>query len=193
MSNLFDKPYNDPLQYYWYEEGFSKEELKRIEEAVQNIPAEDATVFGGPADGIRSSSIRWIPNNNEWAWVYNRLKRYIVEANDELWKFDLTSLNEQIQYTEYYDVSNGHYGWHQDIGPGVGSQRKISITVQLSDSDEYEGGDLQFMHGSTSVVNAPRGAGVVVIFPSYMMHQVTEVTKGTRKSFVLWVGGDHYK
>ena len=190
---LFKRPQNNPQEFYWFAEGFTKEELKQIEEGVAEIPAEEATTFGETTESIRSSSVRWIPMNEKWGWVYNKLKAYIEEANNELWNFDLVSMPEEIQYTEYYDANNGHYGWHQDIGPGVGSHRKISITVQLSDSDEYEGGDLQLMYGTNSIVTAARGAGVVVIFPSYMMHQVTQVTKGTRKSFVLWVGGDHFK
>ena len=71
--------------------------------------------------------------------------------------------------------------------------RKVSITVQLSDTDDYEGGNLEIWSGGDNVKIAPRGRGNVVIFPSYMMHRVTPVTKGTRKSFVLWVGGEHYR
>ena len=197
MNNVFEKPYNDPQQYYWFENGFTKEELNKIEREVESIPLEPATIFSSTtaevADEIRSSSVRWIPQDSQWFWVYNKLKNYIKEANDTLWNFDLVSMPEQIQYTEYYADAKGHYGWHQDIGPGIGSHRKISVTVQLSEADDYEGGELEFMYGSNSTVTAPRGAGVVVIFPSYMMHQVSEVTKGTRKSFVLWVGGEHYK
>lgn len=115
-----------------------------------------------------------------------------VQAN-QVWNFDLISVPESIQYTEYYDTAEGHYDWHQDIGPGSASLRKVSITVQLSEADEYEGGDLEMWQGGSSVCTAPRGAGVVFIFPSYMMHRVTKVTKGTRRSFVLWVGGQHYK
>jgi PKHD-type hydroxylase len=118
---------------------------------------------------------------------------YASTANNEVWKFNLISAQELIQYTEYYDTAEGHYDWHQDIGPGIGSQRKVSITVQLSEADEYEGGDLEMWSGGNHVAVAERGAGVVFIFPSYMMHRVTKVTKGTRRSFVLWVGGDHYR
>jgi len=103
------------------------------------------------------------------------------------------SAPEFIQYTEYYASEGGHYDWHQDIGPGMGSLRKVSITVQLSDTNEYEGGDLEIWQGGQSILQAPRGAGNVVIFPSYMMHRVKRVEKGTRRSFVLWVGGQHYK
>ena len=193
MNNLFEKPYNDPQQYYWFENGFSEFQLSKIEADVQEIKPQFANTFGNVTDGIRSSTVRWIPQDENWEWLYNTLREYIEEANKQLWGFDLVSMPEQIQYTEYHADQKGHYGWHQDIGPGEGSQRKVSVTVQLSESDEYEGGELQFMYGSNSYVSAPRGAGVVVVFPSYMMHQVTEVTKGTRKSFVLWVGGEHYK
>ena len=79
-----------------------------------------------------------------------------------------------------------------DCGANMQRQRKVSLTVQLTDGDDYEGGDLQLWRGNTRL-NAPRGKGTVVIFPSYMMHRVTEVTKGTRESLVLWVGGDHYR
>ena len=118
-----------------------------------------------------------------------------MEANDALWHFDLHCLTDDIQYTEYYADKGGHYGWHQDMGPGDMSKRKISLTVQLSDPSEYEGGDLEYFRGGDpeKADKAPRGKGVVFIFPSYMMHRVTKVTKGTRRSFVLWVGGEHYK
>jgi PKHD-type hydroxylase len=118
---------------------------------------------------------------------------YIVQANDTLWQFELVSAPELIQFTEYHAEDEGHYTWHQDIGPDSASLRKISVTVQLSDPEDYEGGDLQLWQGGNSVQTAERGAGVVFIFPSYMMHRVSKVTKGVRRSFVLWVGGEHYK
>ena len=183
--------------YYWYKEGFSREELNKIYDGVARLPLNDATVFGSDnpeiIKKIRSSSVKWIPKNDEWMWLYEKLMDMAATANNEVWKFNLISANELIQYTEYYDTQEGHYDWHQDIGPGIGTQRKVSITVQLSEADEYEGGDLEMWSGGDNVAVAERGAGVVFIFPSYMMHRVTKVTKGTRRSFVLWVGGDHYR
>jgi PKHD-type hydroxylase len=194
---LFDPQTNDSQNYYWYQEGFSKEELQKIYKDVATLPFQEATLIGN-ADPeaikkIRSSSIKWIPKTPQWNWLYEKLMSLAVQANDTLWHFDLISAPELIQYTEYYDNADGHYDWHQDIGPGNPSLRKVSITVQLSDSDEYEGGDLEMWQGGTAIQVAPRGAGVTFIFPSYMMHRVTKVTKGTRRSFVLWVGGQHYR
>ena len=193
----FKKSETDTQNYYWFQSGFSKEELDVIYKGVDKIPFHGASLLGNSnvdeIKNIRSSSVKWIPKNEEWMWLYQKLMDMASTANDELWNFNLISVPELIQYTEYYDVEGGHYTWHQDIGTGVGSHRKISITVQLSEPDEYEGGDLEIFKGGESYVTAERGAGVVFIFPSYMMHRVTKVTKGTRRSFVLWVGGDHYR
>jgi PKHD-type hydroxylase len=193
MPYTFKKPYNDPQNFYWFENGFSKQELDRVLKQVDTLPFHKASTFGESDKSVRSSSVKWIPQTDEWAWLYTKLMEFAEQANNTLWNFDLVSAPELIQYTEYYASENGHYDWHQDIGPNEGSLRKVSITVQLSDADEYEGGDLELWQGGPAASQAPRGAGVVFIFPSYMMHRVTPVTKGTRKSFVLWVGGEHFK
>lgn len=190
----FKRRENEPQNYYWFKKGFSKEELEKIYNDLENVPFEKATTLDGESEKeIRSSRIKWIPMNDEWGWLYQKLMNMAAEANNELWDFDLISADEKIQYTEYLAEDEGHYTWHQDIGPGMASQRKVSITVQLSESDEYEGGDLQLWTGGESVMSSQRGAGVTVLFPSYLMHRVTKVTKGKRRSFVLWVGGQHYK
>jgi len=194
MAYVFGQETNDPQEFYWYQNGFSKEELEKIYNDVAELPFQEATTFSNDGDkSVRSSSVKWIPQDEKWEWLYNRLMELAVEANNKLWKFDLISAPELIQYTEYYASEEGHYDWHQDIGPNEGSLRKVSITVQLSEADEYEGGDLQLWMGGNSVINSARGAGVVVVFPSYLMHRVSKVTKGTRRSFVLWIGGQHYK
>jgi len=205
MSNyLYDTEENDPQQYYWFREALTKEEVDKVIKMASELPeAHRATTLGQGEEGAtstRSSMIKWIPQNSDWDWLYKRMMHCSVEANDNCWKFDLQSVLESIQYTEYYAHENGHYDWHQDIGRGaLPSKRKVSITIQLSESEEYEGGELMLCTGSNgkgvldNTIDCPRGKGVGVLFPSYMMHRVTPVTKGTRKSLVLWVGGSHYR
>jgi len=197
MKNYtFHPKQNEATQYYYFNQGFSKQELDAISRGVSNIPFEIATTGNG-IDEIRNSKIKWIPQNDEWNWLYDKLIQMAAEANEVLWHFDLTTAPEGIQYTEYHASDNGKYEWHQDIGPGDLSIRKVSITVQLSDDTEYAGGDLKFFMGGETIegntIDAPRGIGTVVIFPSYMYHAVKPVTRGVRKSFVLWLGGGHYK
>lgn len=195
MSFLFSKELNDPQNYYYYTNGFNSEELDKVYKDVATLDFEQATTIDSKSNGkeIRSSSVKWIPNTSQWSWLYFKLMDLAVQANNALWHFDLYSVQDLIQYTEYYATENGHYTWHQDFGPGTPSLRKISITVQLSGPDEYEGGDLEYWQGGNNIIQAPKDKGVVFIFPSYMMHRVTPVTKGIRRSFVLWVGGEHYK
>jgi PKHD-type hydroxylase len=190
----FDQPPSDLLSLYSFQQGFSKEELKKIEEDIHTLPWQVASTTGGEKE-MRKSNIKWIPQHDNFFWLYERLANMAVEANNRLWKFDLQQIPEQIQYTEYHAPS-GHYDWHVDIGSDALSKRKISITVQLSESDEYEGGDLELFRGGSmngSFIQAERNAGCVFLFPSYIMHRITPVTRGIRKSFVLWLGGSHYR
>lgn len=196
MNNRFTPQENEAQQYYWFDQGFTPQELKWIEDGVSDIPYQRAITQSGINDD-RKSNIKWIPQSDQWEWLYQKLIQMADHANKELWRFDLYTAPELIQYTEYEASESGKYDWHQDVGDNDLSIRKVSITVQLSDSEEYEGGDLCFWQGGESldknVLVAPRGKGNVVLFPSYLLHSVKPVTKGTRKSFVLWLGGGHYK
>tara|TARA_Y100000768_G_scaffold30720_1_gene20312 strand:- start:888 stop:1484 length:597 start_codon:yes stop_codon:yes gene_type:complete len=198
MNKVFEMPpkENDSTNWYFFEDGFNKEELNKIEKDTAKLPLHTASTFGGDNTDTRSSRIKWVPQNTQWWWLYEKLANYAAEANN-IWNFDLVTMPEQIQYTEYLASNDGKYEWHQDIGPGMGSLRKVSITVQLSEPNEYEGGDLELYLGGSfekpNIEKSPRKAGCVFIFPSYLMHRVAPVTKGTRKSFVLWLGGGHYK
>lgn len=198
MAYSFKRDQNDPQQYYWFESGLTKEELIKFNNLILNLEYQDATIIGESVSGeksldVRSSKIKWIPHSDDWNWLYNKFQDMIAEANDELWNFNIYDIVEEIQYTEYHASDMGHYDWHQDIGPGDASLRKISLTVQLTDSNLYEGRDLEIWQGGEVRDKTPRGSGIVIIFPSYMMHRVTPVTKGVRRSLVLWVGGEHYK
>jgi PKHD-type hydroxylase len=89
----------------------------------------------------------------------------------------------------YYYPTGGFLDWHMDIGKGFMSTRKLGITLQLSEESEYDGGDLEFMTSE----KAPRARGAVVIFPTYMMHRVSKVTRGERYSLVSWAHGPPYR
>ena len=81
-----------------------------------------------------------------------------------------------------------------------GKIRKISMSLQLTDGSEYEGGDLEFCSENipskdrefTSCKDA-RNKGTFIFFPSFLFHRVKPVTKGIRKSLVVWFIGRPYK
>jgi len=83
----------------------------------------------------------------------------------------------------------GHLDWHMDIGQGNVNRRKLATTVQLSDPDEYEGGDLIFKDYHNREVIAPKEKGTIIVFDSRVPHKVTRVTTGRRVSIVTWMYG----
>ena len=181
----------DQTNYYWFKEGFTLNEIKSIENLSMDFPYEKATTVSSEPDSeARKSKIKWLHLNSKTDWVYNKIVDMAIEANTT-WKFNLHSIIDSIQYTEYYE-GGGQYDWHVDIGPKNISHRKVSVTIQLSDTNDYEGGDLELWTGSGHF-KLPRDKGVATFFPSFTMHRVTPVTKGIRKSLVLWIGGEHYK
>ena len=175
---------------YIFEEAFNDEELEWINNLQELYPFQEATIMGDNSN-IRKSEIKWLHNNERSFWVYEKICRLAMEANSRIWKFNLHSVIDAIQYTVYYE-GGGHYDWHVDIGPSSISDRKISCSVQLSNPDKYEGGDLEIWSGG-EFKTIERKQGSAIFFPSFLMHRVTPVTKGTRKSLVLWMGGDSYK
>jgi len=178
--------------YYWFENGFTTQEIDTIVNGSLEYEFQKAIIMDeGNTDKFRKSNIKWLPFDSKWEWVIDKIMSQVTEANKTIWNFDLKSIIDNIQYTEY-EGNGGHYDWHLDIGPGSISHRKISITIQLSDPEEYVGGDLQIMTGS-EYTTVQRGKGSVVIFISFLLHRVVPLTSGNRKSLVLWVGGDHYK
>jgi PKHD-type hydroxylase len=95
----------------------------------------------------------------------------------------------ELQFTEYTAEKNGHYDWHHDVqwNGQSGLDRKLSITVQLSGADEYNGGDFEFDELKT---NADfRSQGTVLVFPSYLRHKIHPITSGTRRALVAWFFG----
>jgi PKHD-type hydroxylase len=136
---------------------------------------------------IRISSVVFLtPQGLEW--VYQRLTDVVSSLNDQFFKFDLFGFTEGIQFTEY-KAPNGKYDAHVDtIYNGV--IRKLSIVVQLTDDSKYEGGDLELLDdGERNPAKLPRKQGSLIAFPSYSLHRVTPITKGTRNSLVGWISG----
>tara|TARA_R110000824_G_scaffold339505_1_gene526029 strand:+ start:1517 stop:2098 length:582 start_codon:yes stop_codon:yes gene_type:complete len=188
MKKMIDiNKHSDLNSYYWFEEYFSPEEIediKKISEKYKKIGAVAGREDGKKAVGVRSSSIKWIGPSKETYWIYEKMCKAINTANNELWNFDWEGQTDEIQYTEYYDIEGGKYDWHIDVGNGTMSMRKISAVVLLNDG--YEGGELQL---KSIGENLDMKKGNMFIFPSFVSHRVTPVTKGTRKSLVMWAGG----
>ena len=128
---------------------------------------------------------------NNINWINALLQGYIRYANFENFNYDLSDEDKEPMQISRYSEGE-YYKEHRDysnIRESNSFTRKLSVTVQLSDENDYQGGDLIFYHGSDKN-KAPRGKGSVIVFDSRLYHEVTPVTKGVRYSLVKWYHGD---
>ena len=143
-------------------------------------------------DAYRSSVIRWFDPLREKD-IIQRLMQFVEASNRTNFGVDIVAPYE-LQFTEYHGSQYGKYDWHHDVwleSPRP-FDRKLSVVVQLSEPDDYEGGAFEFFGvqqpGSTF---APRGS--LLLFPSFLQHRVLPVTKGLRRSLVTWVEGPRWR
>jgi PKHD-type hydroxylase len=183
--------------YATWNDGFTDDELNKLIKICEMRNPSKATIGNKDVDSdfseVRESEARWIPLQNDTTWIYDRFAFIVRQLNGQFFNFDISGFVEDFQYTTYYGDKKGHYDWHVDMGNSSNSSpRKLSLVMQLSDPDEYEGGELQLM-SSADPMTIEKKKGFIVVFPSYMLHKVTPVTSGTRKSLVIWIAGPPFK
>lgn len=177
--------------------GFSDEEIRRIINTCEKLEKISGTIGGQEEEedisDVRKSEISWVKLNNETGWLYERMAWITKQLNAQFFEFDLYGFVEDFQYTTYYP-NGSHYTWHMDKGyaPKAESPRKLSLVLQLTDPSEYEGGDLElFLKPVPTVVKKEKG--LVTAFPSWIMHRVTPITQGIRRTLVIWVAGPKFR
>ena len=161
---------------------FTKDECNQIINLFKNEIMENAKVGGGQLrETTRKSKVCWIPKVREYEWIYLKIFDVVGFANENFFNLEIKEIVEEIQFTKYEEQD--HYDWHVDLNSE--NKRKLSASLQLSDSSDYEGGDLQF----NTDESADKDQGTIIIFPSYMRHRVAPVTRGTRYSLITWISG----
>lgn len=166
---------------------------------------------------IRDCQVSPIPQEH---WICGFISHYVMLANKKNFLFDIDGIDSgSLQYLEY--KKGQHYVWHSDecfstryeqetdfvsstepyqdsrfndlINNSLSVSRKISFSLQLSDPDEYEGGELQIMDYNGKPFFCPQKRGTLVLFDSRSKHRVRKVKNGIRKSIVGWVIGNQWK
>jgi len=158
---------------------------KTKEQMIAGINVENTT-----DNKMRKGEVAWIKDD----WVQQMLETYASKANIEAgWHFVVDS-KEHIQFATYED--SAFYDYHRDCNILQAQYRKLSISVQLSSPDDYDGGDLLMKHfwGTTNLPmdKEIKNKGTIIVFPSILLHKVTPVTEGTRHSLVQWFSGPDF-
>jgi PKHD-type hydroxylase len=139
---------------------------------------------------LRSATIFEVAPEPASRWIYERIVRAAQEVNERRWQFDLSGIFHPIKVIRY--SVGDHYTWHTDLGAGVVSDRKLSVTAQLSAPGTYAGARLEIVAGPAPAT-APVDQGGITFFPSYLLHRVTPVSAGVRWALVTWIQGPPFR
>ena len=203
---------------YWVDDFLSNKEIDEIIKYTENLPIQNAKIGGnikqeekklftpdyhiknpniGNVPRVRITNIKWIELNEKTNWLYKKLISEINRVNQE--NFDMIlKFVENLQFSEYTENQQGFYSKHNDRGGDNSSLnnfvdiRKLSFSIQLSDPEDYEGGELIFYKDGEEF-NAPKAKGTIIFFDSSILHEVKPVKKGTRRSLVSWVNGPNLR
>lgn len=176
----------------------SPDECARLIRLFEDAPGvAPARLAGGIDSPVRVCRAIWIDDAPDTAWVFARLARLVADVNRDVFGFDLEDFREGLQILRYDAPVRGHaagqYDAHVDIGAsGHSATRKLSVSIQLSAADAYDGGDLGIDLDGASWT-APRDAGTAILFPSFVRHGVSPVASGVRYALVAWVHGPAFR
>lgn len=175
-------------------QAFTPEECRRLRLIAEGATPSDARLVGRARDhNLRRADLVWLDDLPEAGWAMDRIVTLVAEANREGFGFDLTEFAESPQIARYGAEREGHFDWHSDVGDGpLAGKRKLTMVVQLSEPGDYEGGTLEVMP-SAQVIRAEKALGAACLFPSYLLHRVTPVTRGARQSLTVWAHGPAFR
>lgn len=175
---------------------FSDDQINRIIDlGTAGIEVESQLAAGEQDLKTRTCKISWLYPTESTQWIFDIITAGFVRLNREYYGFDIDQF-EPLQFTRYDAGRSEFYGPHVDCAYGIVSQmtsRKLSMTVQLSDPDDYAGGELLLHVGHKKPLKAPVERGSVIVFPSNILHEVTPVKAGRRYSLVTWAHGPLFR
>lgn len=193
----------DPL--ITWEKAFNSEEILDIISLGEMAEFQKGVIGVNPQDqeegkppvgtldvNVRNTDVSFIVPSEQSEWLYFRMQNLCAKVNWDKFQFDLERF-EPFQYGKYKEGQ--FYNWHTDSGPTLPIHRKLSMMVNLTPPDEYEGGELCINTNGNQddPVVLKMEAGSVVVIPSWVPHTVKPVTKGERVSLVAWVVGPKFR
>jgi predicted 2-oxoglutarate/Fe(II)-dependent dioxygenase YbiX len=187
---------------------------EKCDELIEQITTTEQVVTGSVGAGLKETEIipeirvteEWYlfdqpynkcrPDkcNGDWKWLQDKIYQVVKLVNQGVFHFDVEGVDDELKLIKYHQ--GGFYSWHTDFNAGDSSLRKLTAIVQLTDPSEYEGGDVQFgiqdKHTKEwYTINKLKGS--LTIFPTFLSHRVTPVTKGTRYVLQEFYTGNHFK
>jgi PKHD-type hydroxylase len=169
----------------------SDAEIDRLVDEHAPLVSQGKLGFGNTDTTYRRSQVVFLGPEPRYRWLYERMWLAAVECNRRFFCVDIGGIEPNLQIARYDGADRGFYDWHTDFA-GIRPLRKLSLSIQLSWPEDYDGGDLELLYDAVPQ-RLERTRGTLLAFPSFMLHRVTPVTRGTRWSLVAWVLGPRWR
>ena len=184
------------MKYTWmqYDNVITKAQCKQLIETGKSNGFNDAMLGDSNQADYHNPDVRNCQTANlpfkQLLWMEDLLSEALSEINFNNYNFDLVGFSD-LQVIKYNPGT--YFKSHLDTYMGTPEyQRKLTFILQLTDPDEYVGGDLiVYTHGKGETMTRQQGS--LIVFPAYTMHEVTELLSGTRYSMIGWVLGPDFK
>ena len=190
--DLAEQQVRDRVKPYYFTQVVANRVMEMTDFLAQipDLAYRDNTQSYTDENGIEQINYRsceiFIPDQS--SVFYHAVKNVINDVNNESYQYDLSDKYD-IQILKYRP--GGHYEWHIDYGvcwhPGL--DRKLSISIQLSNESQYEGGELEIRDWKGDNIIAPKRLGSAIVFDSRVTHRAKPVTEGERIVLVGWASG----
>ena len=184
------EPEPDNLRHWIYTDILTPEACDIIvktytQEMVETLPPVIGTGEGTVNKAIRNVERVMLPVYKD---IGGRLAAAGFAANNRAWKFNVTHAN-QGEFLKY--PAGGRYTAHLDTFLNTeGECRKLTVLAFLN--NDFEGGRF-FIQDGHEKYYPPQEKGTVLVFPSFLLHGVEDITAGTRYSAVCWLVGPFFK
>jgi len=183
----------DNVHSYAYQENlFTPQECEKIIKLGKAQKLENAKVQDRIDKTIRNNKVSWIyPSSQNNHWIFSRITGCILNLNLKFFNFDLFGFTEGFQFTNYKAPAQ-YYDSHTDRGLNT-QVRKLSFSLLLNNPETFSGGELCIQESTKEFKIPNQKQGSLIAFPSFILHNVTPVTKGERNSLVGWITGPNFK
>tara|TARA_B100001939_G_scaffold255589_1_gene222494 strand:- start:2471 stop:3052 length:582 start_codon:yes stop_codon:yes gene_type:complete len=188
-----------PMRDFWrmWPESIPSDTVDKIESICLNQPIVDRHLIGQKnisphdvLDSMRNGIYREVDSID---FLNNLILGYVNQVNEEVFRFDIEKLGPMTytNYGKYDDKGGNHKCWHMDANfhNNLRLQKKLTVHIQISDTTECEGGDFLFHDVENPPKEELRRKGTVLVFPSYLKHKITKVTKGEYRNITGFVLG----
>ena len=200
ISNTPEERICTTYTWIYWDNAFTQEELIDLEKYCEKEQTQKATIVGSDdinkTEKTRKSKVKFYGKNEQNAWFFNKVNQISQSINESYYNYNLNGYSD-FQYTEYHGSESGEYDWHMDMLHGENKfhmTRKLSLVLCLSDPEkDFVGGEFQINNGNQDEPETIlMKKGRMIFFPSYIIHRVKPVTKGIRKTIVIWITGPKF-